>query len=505
MPFEYSTIRTDCRKKVTKTQMVVECNLTKPEGKVNKLLLKKGVAKILSYETLSGEVRYTMNVDFCAVFLDENDSIDSMNYVEVVNDNIKDEKINSFSKLIFDLQMIDIQVVSVSGNRIILQSVIEITLYDLASCEKKCITNLDNVLSKNEEIENFVLTSFSTGKTNISKEIDIKDNIDKVLVAEGKGIVTKVSAGLDCIIVEGKCLIEVTFCSYGDMTDVFSKNYEVEFNYEMESAGAMVSNFADANCYLDNLSTVVTIDEDNSNIIKIDADVVINGYTFDKENISLPVDAFSVENNVRLSKNQIDTIFLVDSFVVNEKFDSTSYITENMPKVDKILSSFCTNLNITNVKNMDQGVEIEGIASVGVLYYSEDRICSVETETPFSCMFKNNNINKESILNVIGCITDTNARHKKLDSIDVYIEVVFKIDVFKCEKIEYIEDIEILDEKKDPQSHISLYIARENESLWDICKILNADSDSILEQNKELTFPLSNGDRVLLYRNANIN
>lgn len=98
MPFEYDTIKTDCKKLVAKSQVMVECNLTKAEGKINKLLLKKAMPKIVSYETLSEEVRFDMNVDFGAVFLDENDSIDSMNYTEMVSDSIKNENINSFQK-----------------------------------------------------------------------------------------------------------------------------------------------------------------------------------------------------------------------------------------------------------------------------------------------------------------------------------------------------------------------------------------------------------------------
>lgn len=506
MPFESGIIKTDCKKLVAKSQLVVECNLTKAEGKINKLLLKKAMPKIVSYETLSEEVRFDMNVDFSAVFLDENDSIDSMNFTEMVSDNIKNEKINSLSKIMFDLQMVDIQVVSVSGNKIVLQSVIEISVFDISSKERKFVSGLVGVMSKNEEVENFAVTSFSTSRCNITSESELNDNIDKVLVAEGKGVITKVSSGLDCVVVQGKCFVTLTFCRFDDMTDVFTKNYEIEFQHEMENTGALVEHIAEADCYIDNLSATVNVDtERRSSVVKIDSDIVINAYTYKKETLSLPVDAFSVTNELEITKNSLETSFLVDSFISNEKIDSTSFITENMPKVDKILSSFCSNLNITNVKTSEQMVEIEGIATVGVLYYSDDKICSVETETPFVVNLKNPNILATSFLNVTGAIMEAVAKHKKTDSIDIYIEVVFKVDIFENKSCDFIEEIVEGEEKKQTKSAITVYIARENEELWDICKMLGSDEETIIRQNAELNFPLTQGDRVVLYRQKNTN
>lgn len=49
-------------------------------------------------------------------------------------------------------------------------------------------------------------------------------------------------------------------------------------------------------------------------------------------------------------------------------------------------------------------------------------------------------------------------------------------------------------------SAISVYIPAEGEDLWTVSKKLNACPEAIMQYNPDLTFPLTGGERILIYR-----
>ena len=55
--------------------------------------------------------------------------------------------------------------------------------------------------------------------------------------------------------------------------------------------------------------------------------------------------------------------------------------------------------------------------------------------------------------------------------------------------------------EKEPNTEaISLYIAQEGDTRWELCKALTATPDEIMGQNPALTVPLKEGERVVYFR-----
>ena len=55
-------------------------------------------------------------------------------------------------------------------------------------------------------------------------------------------------------------------------------------------------------------------------------------------------------------------------------------------------------------------------------------------------------------------------------------------------------------EKEQNTAAISLYIAQEGDTMWELCKALTATPDEIMGQNPALTVPLKEGERVVYFR-----
>ena len=64
----------------------------------------------------------------------------------------------------------------------------------------------------------------------------------------------------------------------------------------------------------------------------------------------------------------------------------------------------------------------------------------------------------------------------------------------------FINDIKILGEKKDNPCAISVYLGTAGEECFSLAKRLNVCPDTLIETNKDLQFPLSGKERIVVYR-----
>ena len=68
----------------------------------------------------------------------------------------------------------------------------------------------------------------------------------------------------------------------------------------------------------------------------------------------------------------------------------------------------------------------------------------------------------------------------------------------------YISSVEAGAEKEQNTAAVSLYIAREGDTMWELCKEFTATPDEIMAQNPALTLPLAEGERVVYFRTLSL-
>jgi chorismate mutase len=80
---------------------------------------------------------------------------------------------------------------------------------------------------------------------------------------------------------------------------------------------------------------------------------------------------------------------------------------------------------------------------------------------------------------------------EQIDKIDDEITSLFK------KRLEIVKEV---GEKKKQTSAISVYIANCGEELWDLSKRLSVSPEVLSANNKDLEFPLSGKERIVIYR-----
>ena len=91
-------------------------------------------------------------------------------------------------------------------------------------------------------------------------------------------------------------------------------------------------------------------------------------------------------------------------------------------------------------------------------------------------------------------------RDVSLIEADIEAELVFTVYPRKRRKITCISAAKATGEKAETDAAISVYIPTKGEELWSLAKRLNVAPDNLVATNKELEFPLSGEERIVVYR-----
>ena len=79
-------------------------------------------------------------------------------------------------------------------------------------------------------------------------------------------------------------------------------------------------------------------------------------------------------------------------------------------------------------------------------------------------------------------------------------DVSFTVQQTENCSIKYIKEVKCIGEKPACECAISVYIPTPGEDLWGLAKRLNVAPETLVETNKELRFPLTGDERIVIYR-----
>ena len=144
----------------------------------------------------------------------------------------------------------------------------------------------------------------------------------------------------------------------------------------------------------------------------------------------------------------------------------------------------------------DEDMSVEGIATAEILYSADGEIRSVRAEVPYSVNLIGDFTNK-----VIARVTVLDATVKiKNNTAEINLLLGFEISSFAESNVSYISSVEMGEERPVNTSGLSMYVAKDGDTMWDVSKALTATPEQIMAQNPHLTFPLKQCDKVLYFR-----
>lgn len=240
----------------------------------------------------------------------------------------------------------------------------------------------------------------------------------------------------------------------------------------------------------------ITLTDGDARIFITDTEITFRAAITERIELEGVADCYSVTNeiNATTAATVLDRCFCYRT--VRDKASSVVKPGGVVNEVHCVLSPIVSSVSVTNIN----GLTAEGLILATVLYADENNVCSSATaEIPFMTDISKD-YECDTHLHPTVAVTNITARLRTSSEIEVSVEFAVTVRGVSEQEITLVSAVEIGAEKEDNDYAISLYIVKPGETLWDVAKALNTDTDTIIRLNEEIKTPLKGGEKILVYK-----
>ena len=485
--------------KVTK-QTSVEC-LVNVDGELEKVLAITGNADISSVELFEKEARVNGDIVLSVLYKTTDDQINTVTTNCSFQDTLKNDVIMPEQKAFARAKLLGINPTSAEGSTVKLVAMVE-TVLDLAennqvesySCQD------ESVCIKSDELTVNKFCGLTCADFNVESNSLAGENVKKVISLDSTAIIT------DYTIADGFASISGTVCTYlVALTDENKfKPYQICNDFKEE----VMFNDITADCVAEVFIKVkkdavkVTLEEKENQInlaVTTPVKVCLRGYKTEK--LEVVEDIYSTKCELELEKTKCKNVNFYKPKYFESKVEGNLVLSEEEPRIDKVLASSAPCLTVTNAYLLDGQIYVEGVVNTNVIYLNDDdnSINSVEMEVPFKITEKTNleNVDVEVFAIVSDC--DVIAKRGREIFFDCKLKVFAQFsENCECEILSCVKEGRVYPQN---DASIEIYFAKAGNTVWDIAKELKVTEETILVQNPDLVSPLEKDEKVVVYYN----
>ncbi len=473
----------------SKTDLAVE--------EVEKVIDVFSAVYVTEKEVLDGKVKFGGNVIFQIVYKCTNGEIkkcesatEFVGYTEAekATQNCKCSVFGVAEKATADL----------SGLKVSVECGILITAYVTENVLITPLIETEELITDKKEKE--ITVGLGSCKTvyPLEEQFDLDYAVKDVLCHNGKAVITAVQCGVGCIIVDGETVVSAIIKR--DDEKLCKEQKVFPFRMEIECEEAMPVNKAVAYVNEKSFKWDVSVDTENkTSSVSLSATLIFEGEAFEERNVLLVTDAFNKDKHLQLEKENISFLDQCEtrSFCVDVTADANVDAQDDSREILFAVKEKVESLSIVAEENKITG---DGVISCHVICKTEeDKIVNVLLEAPFSFVQEQSGCDFE---NVTSRCAVKNLKAKKGTDGSVTLSFTLTVTVYPClkDEIEFIKSVVLTGDKEKIDYPLSVYLALEGEGLFSLAKRLNVSPSEVVETNKDLQFPLTGKERVVIYR-----
>ena len=331
----------------------------------------------------------------------------------------------------------------------------------------------------------------------LEEEFDLTFAVKEVINHQATAVVTSAQCGVGAVIVDGEVYLSLTALTLDGKVKKETKAFP--FRAEVELEEAMPACTANATVKVKSFKTDISVAGDESSTAKVEVILSLIASAHECVEQMVAVDVFSINKIVETEKIEAS----------EEKPCEVRFVLQNVQALAGIDAptdgaSVCAltgeAVEITETKRVENGLAVTGVLSANVIFIGGDgKIFSRKAHAPFETVL-GANIPCGADVTIKATVKCADGKVVSADEIEILAEIAFS--VYSCEKtkIRIIGKVTEKGEKKAEKSAISVFIASPKETLWQLAKRLNVCPSDLLTANKELQFPLTGEERIVVYR-----
>ncbi len=360
--------------------------------------------------------------------------------------------------------------------------------------------NFENLIVKKSEINTCAIDSVVDTAFDYSVNFETKEPVAKILMYNSSFSPTSVEAEQGKVVVEGKLFSTLIYETAGDeseikeLTDTFALKTAVEANVDEEDVLDILFN-------IDKSKENITTETDADGVtITVAHNIVMKGVSLKTVTVDVVDDMYSVENEVELNKTKRDYCQNAICTRLDENVSGDVEIEEDETAIDKIVANLNVCPEITNTYIKDGNLTIEGIISSRVVYIDENReYKQKQTELPFIINTKIKLENLDYVRADIS-LTDCRAKSKRGTIIELDYNVKICVCYRELSSRELLNNFTLGKPIDFGGYDYQIFIAKPNETMWDLCKRTKVTPDELSKLNNNLPPVMEGGEKIIIKR-----
>ncbi|HHT82944.1 MAG: DUF3794 and LysM peptidoglycan-binding domain-containing protein [Christensenellales bacterium] len=483
------SINTGNRKKLQNAVFYEDAELNL--SSVKKILGVSAVAKISNYEAMKGEIRVAGKIPMKIIYLSDEDQILSYDYSKEFMATLSNADIMPNDKAVLRCAIIDTDYSGTQELKIKLS--LSIDGYYIKEMPVEILeVEGEGIHCKKDQIKLDKIINLNETTLEISKSFEAKENIFKILAYNTNCVINNIYPYDELFQVEGEAVTNII--ALGEDNKLISQSFNQDFALEAPHSDIMPSSEIMLECF--NKSTTIILEEEGSRNIIIDLEISFKGVAVEKSQTEVICDAYCIDKELIVKDSRIDVNEGVWQRNKKEEINGSFQVDDDIEKVVAVINPVNATIELSN----NFGLYAEGMVYAQVVYINKENIHkSVKCEIPYQILIDKDIMADDNSAAQI-MINNCQPKKKTANEIELNMNAFVRAWGNNVNKKTIVEDMEEGAAKEDDNIAISLYIAKEGESLWDVAKMLSTDEKTLMQLNPDIKLPLRSGDKILLYR-----
>lgn len=450
--------------------------------------------KTTGEECADGEIRISGRIDYKILFENEEGGFDCMSAGKDFLEKVVDKGVNPTSICCVDLVAVDNEY---SGDAVLkIRTTVEVSGWYVKEVELISVEDdSDGALmcrKQTAEIESIVV--LPTALKEVSKDVELIGGIDKLLCCQTKININSVACATEIAYVDAELVATIL---YVKDTNLFQETVVAPFSAELVSGDISTDSEVFASGYA--ISNNVTIADEKTVVIETTA--MIKGSLAKTEEYEYTADAYSLKYDVNVNLERYKLARTACRETLSDKLSGSLRIDSDQGTMRAVIGSTDPVVAGLSLKIEDGRILVaEGVVSARVLYLNEHGVAfGALIEAPFQLKGARECVMSD-VLSAKAAIHNFTARIRMGDEIEFSATLEITVEGTNPMYIESMTSCETIAERTDDGPAISLYIASEGETLWNVAKALLTDEATLMEQNPDLALPLTGGEHIIVYK-----
>lgn len=364
------------------------------------------------------------------------------------------------------------------------------------------IDNNDVLITKKKEIQTNTLSNFVDTEFQYATNLETKDVVNKILSNSNYFTAEKVVAENGFAIVEGKIFTTLVYETQKDDEIVIKEIKEISnIKCDVEINGLSQENILDLSFAVDQSKEEFSSEvEDDMTNIMLKHSIKACGAIMKNVSIEVVDDMFSTTNEITTTATSREFSKNIETCSVSEVVSNEITLSKEETAIDELIANLSIVPEVINTYVKNGLIYVEGIVTSNMSYIDENKEFKLKTlQVPFSI---NTKISADSLAFYHSNITVEDSKIKVKRGTIIELEYCLFLTLSLCnkEQHEMIDNYTIGKPLNYGEFDYQIFIAKQNENIWDLCKRIKISPSEITNYNKDLPAVCKGGEKIIIKR-----